>query len=273
MSLSALSSAFSLSSLSDSGSKNHKRKESFRGEIFVSSFEASIDGSSISSESAKSIRQEAHLPTLLGGHDSATATGSSSGFPSLAHSGSSLSSNRSGPVLALTVSRASEALRELTDGIQQLGQENAVQNFERLEAPQQVVLLENVEYVSSLPHASSCTDLSTLDEPITKEMAKEVFSRRIVPVELHVSANQSGDISTLYGGKHHNVDYDDEEDNEEAHDIDVEQGQNEVATTVEVSFPWYQRYLGQRSRVELFFMFVIGISSSILILLLVVVLK
>ena len=84
-----------------SGARTHKRKESFRGEIFVSSNDggSSIDeSSSFSSDGVKSNLQEAGLPGLLGNHESATASGSTSdGFPSLAVSGSSLSSNQSAP--------------------------------------------------------------------------------------------------------------------------------------------------------------------------------
>lgn len=286
MSLSSLSSALGISS-SDHGSGSHKRKESFRGEVFVSSFDnASVDGSSISSGSVKSNLQEVALSTLLGEPDSATATGSSSGFLSLAVSGSSLSSNQSAPILTLTVSRASEALRELTNGIQQTPEiqrekeKPATPETEKPvnEPPPYRVVLENVEYVTSLPHASSCTDLSTMDEPITKELAKDVFSRRIVPMEIPVANNNASDISTLYGGKHQaSVEAAEEFEDESDVIIDVENGQPETATVVaaqvQVSFPWHQRYLGQRSKTELFFISVIGVSSTILIVLLVIVLR
>lgn len=295
MSFSSLSSALGISSLSVSDHNGiggtHKRKESgIHGEVFVSSFDTgSVDGSSISSDGVKSNLQEASLPALLGEHDSATATGSSSGFLSLAVSGSSLSSDRSGPHLAITVSRVSDALRELTEGIQEVQKDEDTSlphggdvNDQVDEPPQQVVLLENVEYVTSLPHASSCTDLSTMDEPITKETAKGIFSRRIVPSEI-VPADNPSDISTLYGGTHLSVDYEDDADvdvmeKDEETEVDIEKGQTEtvamvVAPEVQVSFPCYQRYLGHRSRTEVFFMFVIGISCTVLIVLLVIVFR
>jgi len=275
MSLSSLSTALGLSSVSDH-SGTHKRKESFLGEAFVSTFDAaSIDEASMSSEAGtKSNQQEAPL-SPLGEHDSATETGSSSGFLSLVVSGSSLSSNRSGPHLALTVSGASDALRELKNGFQETGQETGQENAaegveqEYTESPPQMVLLENVEYVTSLPHASSCTDLSTLDEPISKEMASDVFSRRKVPKEIPATRKNPSDVSTLCGGKHqapHSKDG--------ALELDVEEGQTQAttATEVQVTFPWHQRYLGQRSNIELFFLGVICISTTTLIVLLIIVL-
>ncbi len=282
---SALSSVVSISSLSE-GSGTHKRKESFRGEIFVSSNDggSSIGGSSsFSSDGVKSNLQEAGLPGLLGNPESTTASGSTSdGFPSLAVSGSSLSSNQSAPVLALTVSRASEALRELTNGIQVIGRQgdaNGDTEKQKLNEPlQQIFVLENVEYVASLPHATSCTDLSTMDEPITKEMAGCIFSRRIVPSEIPMTADNPSDISTLYGGKHIAGEHElDDELDEDEPGVDVEKGNTEVQATtiteVQVSFPWHRRVLGQRSRTELFFMIVIGLSTSILVVLLVIVLR
>ena len=182
----------------------------------------------------------------------------------------------------MTISRASEALRELTNGIQVIEQGDAIQDTEKekVDEPlQHIVLLENVEFVTSLPHATSCTDLSTMDEPITKEMAKCIFSRRIVPSEIPMTApDNPSDISTLYGGKHMAGEHElDDELDEDEPEFDIEKGnpETQAATMVEVqvSFPWHQRVLRQRSRTEIFFMLVIGMSSSILVVLLVIVLR
>lgn len=269
MSLSSLSSALGLSSPEMSGGgKTHKRKESFRGEAFIPSFDASLDGSSISSDGAKSKNQGDPIPALLGEEDSATATGSSSALLSLAVSGSS------------------DAIKELTHGIQTGGQQQQKQGEENAldgdvesqqqEEPQPKIILENVEYVTCLPLASSCTDLSSMDQPITKEMAKSIFSRRIVPAEIPVTAENESDVSTLNGGKHIECDT---EGNIEVEDI--EKGKAETTTTtttivkteVEVDWPWYHRFLERRSQSERFFLGVILVSGTILIVLLVIVLR
>jgi hypothetical protein len=125
------------------------------------------------------------------------------------------------------------------------------------------VVLENVEYVSSLLQASSFTDndLSTMDEPITKEIAKDVFCRRIGPVE-KIDITLSEDAST----RHH--------DDEGV--FDVETGKTENATAVvelQVTFPLWQRVMDRRTKLELFFVSLIVVSSSVLVLLLIVMLK
>ena len=64
-------------------------------------------------------------------------------------------------------------------------------------------MLENVEYVSSLPQASTSytEDLSTIDEPTTKEVAKDVFCFRKAPVEnAPVDGTLSEDPSTHHKG-------------------------------------------------------------------------
>jgi hypothetical protein len=132
------------------------------------------------------------------------------------------------------------------------------------------VVLENIEYFSSLQQASSFTDndLSTMDEPITKEVAKDVFCRREAPVKkLDVALTE--DASTRHIG-HKSVEMHDDEEV-----FDVETGRTENATAVmesQLTFPLWQRVMDRRTKLELFFMSVIVVSSSVLVLLLIVVL-
>lgn len=46
------------------------------------------------------------------------------------------------------------------------------------------MFLFNVTYVDSFEEASTASDLSTMQEPITKELAKDVFVSRVVPLEI-----------------------------------------------------------------------------------------
>ena len=138
---------------------------------------------------------------------------------------------------------------------------------ERLVVLRQFVL-ENVEYVSSLPQASSSytEDLSTIDEPITKEVARDVFCFRIAPVEdVPVDGSPSEDASTRHKG-HTSAE---EQKGESEYDIENGRSGNEVL----IAFPFCSRVPRRRTKLELFFLSVIVISSSVLVVLLIVVLK
>ena len=279
MSLSALSSALSLSSDANSGHcKVAGDSSHFRGEIFVS-FD---DASSISSDGSKSLRHdmddEHHLRGLLGDGGDTTDTGSSSGFPSLALSNSSLSSRMARARESLAVSSASDdhqdAIAASRDTQVLTGDTRHVflpPTLPTRSVSQPQIVLENVEYVCSLKNASSFNDLSTMDEPITKEVAKDVFCKRIVPLEIPVNEGPS-DVSTIYGGKHNNaVEYEEEDDPVP----DVEQGVHATTTSsqaVEVALPVWRRYLGARSALELFFICLIAVSSTALVVLVIAVL-
>lgn len=274
MSLSALSSALSLSSRSESSSQKRKKA----GE---STCDVSISGSSLSSEGVKSIPQNGSLPpNLLGNPDSATDTSSSSSFPSLDLNNSSLSQDHHifmsmSSTSSLSFEHQGTPHTHFETAFHEYGVE-AEEGTSPASTPEtplvtsRQVVLENIEYFSSLQQASSFTDndLSTMDEPITKEVAKDVFCRREAPVKkLDIALTE--DASTRHSGHKSAEKHDDEEV------FDVETGRTENASAVmasQLTFPLWQRVMDRRTKLELFFMSVIVVSSSVLVLLLIVVL-
>jgi len=58
--------------------------------------------------------------------------------------------------------------------------------------------LEHVQYVTSFDVASSSSDLSTVDQQITKEIAADVFIMRVIPVNIPFVDQE--DVSTMYDG-------------------------------------------------------------------------
>lgn len=101
-------------------------------------------------------------------------------------------------------------------------------------------MLFNVDYVSAMDIASESYDLSSMDEPISKDMARAVFTRLVVPTEISVNVQNPADVSTLYGGKRVLDNDDDDDDDPEKdgdclslvslEDEDIEQGLRAVRT-------------------------------------------
>lgn len=282
MSLSALSSALSLSSRSSNSSsrKNSNRStdaassSSFRGEICVSSCDGSIADSSLSlSEKFESSRNhEARLPSLLLGNRDSDASDDTL-FLSMS-STSSVSFDElptdKGIGLDLPTPEQSEGLP-----LRQVESPGRQKNY-HVVVLENVHVLENVQYVSSLPAVSTSSfyDLSTLDEPITKEVAREVFLRRVVvPSPVDDIRRPSYEVKTCHQDENDDILPLEDVETGNAPQMKACASTQVASRQVQVRFPWWRRFLGEGSRLEVFFMAVIGFSSSALVVLLIVVLR
>lgn len=126
--------------------------------------------------------------------------------------------------------------------------------------------LDNVEYVSSFDQASTNCDLSTLDEPISKEAATVIFfPMAIFPKE--VPLDEQSDVSSICTRGKEIV------TTEDFHDVEagIATLPKPAPSTVSVQIKSiFQEYLGGRSKLELFFLLLICISGIALIVLLAV---
>jgi hypothetical protein len=151
-------------------------------------------------------------------------------------------------------------------------------------------LLINVDYVSKLDSISGIGDLSSVGQRVTKDVAKDVFCQRVVPLEIPVDPKPE-DVSTLYGGKYDdNATYDDYthvSDKEQApwvetSDGDVEQGRRiRVGTRARAdagaqtrqgagaTSSWFGSYFDGITKLELAFLALAGVSLTALAALLV----
>jgi hypothetical protein len=136
--------------------------------------------------------------------------------------------------------------------------------------------LENVQYMSSFECASTAEDLSTVDQPISKETAASVFTKRIIP--LNIPAGDMEDVSTLCEGTRNDEASEDSEDDDEqqetikgtfTHDIEMGlvmptlkfhgKGDETISTYASIQ---------ERSKLEIFFMIMIATSGVTLVILL-----
>ena len=136
--------------------------------------------------------------------------------------------------------------------------------------------LENVQYATSFDVASTEGDLSTVDQPITKAMAADVFSKRSIPVS--IPAESQEDVSTLYGGTRHGS-----ESERDGHNfknisrVDVELGHHRPTVKFpskgdDATISTFGSILG-RSKLELYFMGTIALSGVTLVILLAILLS
>ena len=140
----------------------------------------------------------------------------------------------------------------------------------------EALTLENVQYVTSFDVASTEGDLSTVDQPITKAMAADVFSKRIIPVS--IPAESQEDVSTLCGGTRNGSESEREGDSSKHMSrIDVELGLHIPtlkfpSTGDEATISTYGSIYG-RSRLELYFMGMIALSGVTLVILVAILLS
>ena len=136
--------------------------------------------------------------------------------------------------------------------------------------------LENVQYATSFDVASTEGDLSTVDQPITKAMAADVFSKRIIPIS--IPAESQDDVSTLYGGTRHGSESEREGDSFKNNPrVDVELGLHRPTLKFpnkgdDATISTYGSILG-RSKLELYFLGMIALSGVTLIILLAILLS
>ena len=136
--------------------------------------------------------------------------------------------------------------------------------------------LENVQYVTSFDVASTEGDLSTVDQAITKEMAADVFSKRIIPICIPAECQE--DVSTLCGGTRNGSESMRGDDSiKNLSRIDVELGLHRPTLKFpgkddEATISTYGSIYG-RSRVELYFMGMIALSGVTLVILVAILLS
>eukprot|EP00542_Grammatophora_oceanica_P016113 CAMPEP_0194044712 /NCGR_PEP_ID=MMETSP0009_2-20130614/16134_1 /TAXON_ID=210454 /ORGANISM="Grammatophora oceanica, Strain CCMP 410" /LENGTH=885 /DNA_ID=CAMNT_0038689305 /DNA_START=139 /DNA_END=2796 /DNA_ORIENTATION=+ len=173
-----------------------------------------------------------------------------------------------------------QSLQPLAASATEKKSRNAASHSKRAVADARNIKLENVQYVAAMDEASTINDLSTIDEPISAEVARQVFyfgkhsDETIIPSE--ISADTDEDVSTIYGGT------------EDAKAGDLEQGRVKVVAPKSFSKPnvlvgvasntsvsisnSVKSFLHGRSKVELFFLGIILSSGLSLLILLIFVL-
>ena len=126
--------------------------------------------------------------------------------------------------------------------------------------------LDNVEYVSSFDQASTNCDLSTLDEPISKEDATGIFFPMAIIPKMIPLDDQSEVSSICTRGKEIVT-------TEDFHDVEtgIAASPKTAPSTVSENIKsTFQEYLGGRSKLELFFLLLICVAGIAFIVLLAV---
>jgi len=129
--------------------------------------------------------------------------------------------------------------------------------------------LDNVEYMSTFDEASNDADLSTLDEPISPDNSMGVFSLgafipKIVPLDMQ------SEISSIYTNRRGNGRIAGEEGGRDL-EIGAASITTSTAVTVRISNS-FRELLHERSKMEIFFLWLIGFSAVTLLVLFVVIL-
>lgn len=168
--------------------------------------------------------------------------------------------------LIVAVQRKDVELDSTPVGVLALRRRSSLTNDE--DEPSRILplTLDNVEYMSTFDQASTNTDLSTIDEPISKEAAMRVFFCRanvpnLVPVDMQ------SEISSICTKQRLNVTFE-----ESPEDLEVGAA-SQVTTTASITqrlAATIRYFLAERSTMETFFLCLILTSSLTLLILLIV---
>ena len=126
--------------------------------------------------------------------------------------------------------------------------------------------LDNVEYMSTFDQASTDGDLSTLDEPISKEAAMGVFFGGIIIPKV-VPVDMQSEISSIYTKRRGKVTF---EESPEDLEVGAVSQVSTIGTFNERITTTCREFLAERSTMETFFLCLILTSSLTLFILLVV---
>jgi hypothetical protein len=126
--------------------------------------------------------------------------------------------------------------------------------------------LDNVLYLSSFDQASTNCDLSTMDEPISQEVANGIFFRMAILPNV-VPLDAQSEVSSICTRGQKNL------TSENFHDLEAGMAafpKTASSTVAEKITKIFQEYLEGRSKLELFFLLLICLSGIALIILLAV---
>jgi hypothetical protein len=168
--------------------------------------------------------------------------------------------------LIVTMQRKEVDLDSTPAGVLALRRRSSLTNGEDESSRILPLTLDNVEYMSTFDQASTDTDLSTIDEPISKEAAMRVFFCRtnipnLVPVDMQ------SEISSICTKRKLNVTF---EESPEDLEVGVVSQPTTTASINERITTIFQAFFAERSTMETFFLCLILTSSLTLLILLVV---